>query len=194
LREYDNPRLSPDGRRVVMEIGPQVWLYDLARETLTRFTFEGGQNQNPAWTPDGQHIVFASTTGGVLNLYWQLADGSGGLERLTASEYTRIPISWSADGRFLAFHEINPTTQRDIGIVQLSDRKEQVFLSTPFSEGAPVFSPDGRWLAYVSNESGRSEIYVQPYPGPGGQVAGFDRRRQRAGMESQRARALLPQR
>ena len=168
-RAYDLPRLSPDGRRVVVEIAPQVWLYDVARNTLTRLTFEGTENQNPIWTPDGKRIVFASNKDGpVGNIFGQMADGSGGLERLTTGEYLQIPKSLSADGKLLAFHESNPTTQRDIWVLRLSDRKAQPFLRTKFNEGGEEFSPDGRWLAYVSNESGRPEIYVQPYPGPGG--------------------------
>ena len=91
-----------------------------------------------------------------------------GLERLTTSEYTQAPNSWSPDGQQLAYIEINPTTGIDIWVLRMGDRKPRPFLRTPFSESAPQFSPDGRWLTYVSDESGRSEIYVQPYPGPGG--------------------------
>ena len=168
---YLYPRLSPDGRRVAVAItGPdtQVWLYDLSRETMTRLTFEGNANQSPAWTPDGKRITFNSNKEGPLNLFWQRADGSGGLERLTTSEYVHLPTSWSPDGQLLAFVEVNPITGRDIWVLRLGDRKAQPFLRTPFDESAPRFSPDGRWLAYASNESGRYEIYVQPYPGPGG--------------------------
>jgi Tol biopolymer transport system component len=168
---YLHPRLSPDGRRIVVGINEreaQLWLYDLSRETLTRFTFEGNLNQSPEWAPDGKRIAFQSNKEGPLNLFWQLADGSGGLERLTTSEYTQSPHSWSPDGKLIAFHEINPTTGYDIWVLRLGDRKAQLFLRTPFNEGAARFSPDGHWLAYMSNESGRFEIYVQPYPGPGG--------------------------
>jgi eukaryotic-like serine/threonine-protein kinase len=168
---YFNPRLSPDGRLVSVdtrEQARQVWLYDLARETLARLTFEGSTNGTPAWTPDGKRIAFQANKEGPFNLFWLLADGSGGLERLTTSEYNEAPSSWSPDGQLLAFTELNPTTGWDIWVLRLSDRKAQPFLRTPFTEGAPRFSPDGRWLAYVSDESGRYEIYVQPYPGPGG--------------------------
>ena len=168
-REYDTPRLAPDGRRVAVEIGPQIWLYDLAQDTLTRLTFEGDLNNSPEWAPDGTRIAFYSTKDGPQKIFWQLADGSGGLERLTSGESgPQTPKSWSADGQLLAFQDISPTMQRDIWVLRLSDRKAEPFLRTPFIEGAPAFSPDGRWLAYVSNESGRPEIYVQPYPGPGG--------------------------
>jgi serine/threonine protein kinase len=176
---YGTPRLSPDGRLVsvrIMEQDSQLWLYDLSRETLTRLTFEGSASGTPAWTPDGKRLAFQSNKeGSALNLFWLLADGSGGLERLTTSEYIQAPSSWSPDGQLLAFVEANPSTQRDIWVLRMSDpgapgqaRKAQPFLRTQFDEAAPRFSPDGRWLAYISNESGRYEIYVQPYPGPGG--------------------------
>ncbi len=170
-RAYVFPRLSPDGRRVsvgITEQETQVWLYDLSRETLTRFTFEGHVNLNGVWTPDGKRIAFQSNREGPLNLFWQLADGSGGLERLITSEYNNFPMSWSPDGQLLAFVEVTPTTGYDIWVLRLGDRKAQPFLRTPFNESVPRFSPDGRWLAYISNESGRWEIYVQSYPGPGG--------------------------
>jgi Tol biopolymer transport system component len=166
-RAYVFPRLSPDGRRVVVGITEQesqLWLYDLSRDTLTRLTFEGDSNNNPSWTPDSKRIAFNSTKEGALrNIFWQLADGSGGLERLTSSEYDSYPSSWSPDGQLLAFDENN-----GIWVLRLSDHKAQPFLRTQFNEVESQFSPDGRLLAYMSDESGRYEIYVQPYPGPGG--------------------------
>ena len=165
---YGYPRLSPDGRRVAVETENQIWIYDLSRDTLTRFTFEGSPNQSPVWTPDGKHIAFYSSKAGPSNIWWQLADGSGGLEQLGTGLYPQIPRSWSPDGQLLAFHENNPITKKDIWVLRLSDHKAEPFLRTPFSEGGPVFSPDGHWLAYISDESGRQEIFIQPYPGPGG--------------------------
>ena len=170
-RAYRGPRISPDGRQVAVAIEEQetqIWLYDLARETLTRMTFEGNSNINAIWTPDGKKLAFTSNKEGPVNLYWQNADGSGGLERLTTSDYLHSPMSWSPDGQLLAYIEINPTTGYDIWVVNAGDHKTQPFLRTPFNESSPRFSPDGHWLAYTSNESGRYEIYVQPYPGPGG--------------------------
>jgi len=167
-KDYGFPRFSPDGSRVAVTSGGQVWLYDTARDTLTRFTFEGSANLYPTWTPDGKRIAFTSNKGGSPNIYWQMADGSGGLERLTTSQNIQIPLSWSPHGERLAFIEISPTTAADIWVLQLSDRKAQPFLQTPAYESAAQFSPDGHWLAYGSDESGRREIYVQPYPGPGG--------------------------
>jgi Tol biopolymer transport system component len=159
----------------IQEQESQTWIYDIPRGTLTRLTFEGNVNISPIWTPDGKRLAFDSDREGATNIFWELADGSGGLERLTSSEYLQAP-TWSGDGKLLAFHEINPTTQRDIWVLRMSDpsagsgqvRKAQLFLKTPFDEAGPMFSRDGRWLAYVSNESGRYEVYVQAYPGPGG--------------------------
>jgi Tol biopolymer transport system component len=170
-RAYRTPQLSPDGRRLAVTIeeqDSQVWLYDLARETLTRLTFGGSANIGSAWTRDGKRIAFQSNKEEPQSIFWQLADGSGGLERLTASANNPYPMSWSPDGQLLAFVEVNPNTGWDIWVLQLGDRKAQPFLRTPFNESVPRFSPDGRWLAYISNESSRYEVYVQPYPGPGG--------------------------
>jgi serine/threonine-protein kinase len=169
--DYLYPRLSPDGRRLAVGIAEhdiQVWLCDLSQQTLTRLTFGGDSNLDSVWTPDGKRIAFESNKEGPANVFWQLADGSGGLERLTTSDYVQGPSSWSPDGQLLAFVEVNPTTGRDIWVLRMSDRKAQPFLQTPFNESSPRFSPDGHLLAYVSDESGQFEIYVQPYPGPGG--------------------------
>src|SRR5262249_13141857 len=120
------------------------------------------------WTPDSQRIAFTSSKDGVLNLYWQRADGSGGPERLTNRDGFQLPQSFSPDGQLLAYGDSNPKGSVDIWVLRMSDRKAQPFLTTPFVEAAPQFSPDGHWLAYISNESGRYEVYVQAYPGPGG--------------------------
>lgn len=170
-RNYTYPRLSPDGRRLavsVREESSQIWLYDFGRDTLTRLTFAGTGNENPAWTSDGKRIAHISNKDGLINIYWESADGSGSLERLTTSQHTDVPGSFSPDGQLLAYVDINTTTGYDIWVLRLSNRKAEPFLNTPSSESAPRFSPDGRWLAYVSDESGRYEVYVQPYPGPGG--------------------------
>jgi Tol biopolymer transport system component len=167
---YVFPRISPDGRRVAVGISEedtQLWLYDFGRDTLTRLTFDGISSQ-PTWTPDGKRIAFVSNKEEAANIFWQLADGSRGVERLTTSENAQFPRSFSPDGQLLAFTEINPITGPDIWVLRLSDRKAEPFLRTPFTETVPSFSPDGHWLAYVSNESGRDEVYMQPYPGPGG--------------------------
>ena len=172
---YTFPHISPDGRKVVVGRDNQVWVYELARDTMTRFTFEGTANNAPVWAPDGNRIAFSSNKDGPLSVYWQKADGSGGMEKLTGSEYLRGPVSWSADGQLLSFVEVNSTTGYDIWVLDMKDpstgsgqgRKAVPFLRTPFNEIGGI-SPDGHWMAYFSNESGRYEVYVQPYPGPGG--------------------------
>jgi eukaryotic-like serine/threonine-protein kinase len=165
---YGYPRLSPDGRRVAVGRNGQIWIFDIVRETLTRLTFGSGTAVNPLWSTDGKRVVFQFADQGPLNLFWQPADGSGPAERLSTSKWRQAASSVSADGQLLAFTETNPTTGSDIWVLRLSDRSMQPFLRTPASEGGAQFSPDGHWIAYSSNESGRNEVYVQPYPGPGG--------------------------
>jgi serine/threonine protein kinase len=173
-RDYFWPRLSPDGRRVAVSSGNgennQIWIYDFSREALTRFTLEGRNNSSPAWTPDGKRIAFGSGTVTNGQIFWQPADGSGSRELLaSADNVVKVPRSWSPDGQLLAFTEGNLSTKRDLWVLRLSDRKAEPFLRTPFNESVPEFSPNGRWMAYVSDESSRYEVYVRPYPGPGGQ-------------------------
>jgi eukaryotic-like serine/threonine-protein kinase len=172
-RAYTDPRLSPDGQRVAFGIqgtNSGVWLYELARGTLTR-SIESGDNTFPIWTPDGKHLTFTSrsTPTGSLNLYWISVDGSGAAESLAMSENAQVPGSWSPDGQVLAFSEENPTTGWDIWVLRLGgDRQRQPLLQTPSNEQAPMFSPDGRWLAYQSDESGRDEVYVRAFPDSAG--------------------------
>jgi len=167
---YVLPKVSPDGKHVaagIEEADSQIWVYDLGRDTLTRLTFEGSSNIDPVWTPDGKRIVFKGTGN---RLFWQPADGSAGAEALTGSELAanNVPGSWTPDGQVLTFMEINPDTGYDVYTLSLKDGKPQPFLRTPSVETAPRFSPDGRFIAYASDESGRIEIYVRSYPGPGG--------------------------
>jgi Tol biopolymer transport system component len=134
---------------------------------MSRATF-GKLNLNPIWSPDGKRIAFSSDQEGPTSLFRQPADGSGTAERLTTSPYINVAGSWSPDGQTIAFMEVNPSTGNDIWTVGVGDRKARPFLKTQYDETSPDFSPDGHWLAYVSNESGQWEVYVQPYPGPGG--------------------------
>ncbi len=170
-REYDWPRLASDGRRIAVEVNGQTWIYDTARDTLTRLTFEGPANDAPMWTPDGTRVaVRSSREGPPGGIFWQMADGSGGAQRLTTAvaPSADTPMSFSPDGQLVAFFRSDPKTQRDIWVGSVKDQKRSLFLGTPATEGAPRFSPDGRFIAYVSDESGRPEIYAQPFPGPGG--------------------------
>jgi len=159
------PRLSPNGRFIAVQEANEVWVYDSERGTRSRLTSTGGTD--PVWTPDGRHVVFA--TGG-RGIYRVPADGGGESEALFASERTVSAHSWSPDGSVLAFYQITPDSARDIWMLRSADSgfEAEPFLATSANERSPVFSPDGRWIAYASDESGRDEIYVRPYPGPGG--------------------------
>ena len=170
-RPYDFPRLSPDGQRLsVMIVGAteNVFLYDIGRETLTEMVSEGSDGF-AIWTRDGKRLTFRSSKTGAWNLYWKPMDGPGAEEQLTTGRFIHEATSWSHDGKVLAFTEFHPETNRDIWVLPFEGaRQPRPMVQTAFDEGGATFSADGRWFAYSSNESGRSEIYAQPYPGPGG--------------------------
>ena len=177
LADYRHPRLSHDGRRVAVEIfDPQtgqadIWIYDLARRVSTRFTFGPAGNLFPVWSPDDSRIVFSSNRKSFSDLYQKAASGAGNEEVILSSvTRTQIPADWSQDGRLIAFAAIDAKSKTgwDLWVFSVSDRKVTSFLSTSFAETGPQFSPDGRWMAYESDESGKQEVYVQPFPGPGG--------------------------
>jgi serine/threonine-protein kinase len=165
------PRLSPDGQRIAYTtLGREqrgVWVYDLKRATATRLMDEGNAWWTN-WTPDGKRVVYAWLKSGLPNLYWQPSDGSSAMERLTTSDYGQFPGSWSPDGNILTFVEIHPDTGNDLLLLDLQSRRITPFLNSRADEEYPEFSPDGRWMAYMSDESGRTEVYVRPFPGPGG--------------------------
>jgi Tol biopolymer transport system component len=174
LNAYVDPALSPDGRSVAVSIqGPTqtLWIYDFARSALTTLPSTGSA-QAPLWTPDGHRIIYRLTKNGLRNIFWRSADGSGEEERLTTGDTLQTTASISHDGAFLLFADIASETGRDVWMLNLSPREAtpHVVLGTRFSEGSATLSPDGRWLAYFSNESGRSEIYLRPFPGPGGKL------------------------
>jgi Tol biopolymer transport system component len=172
---YEDMALSPDGRRLALTIeGPTwgIWILDLERRTLTRLTLEN-DNRDPHWTPDGQRVVYNSFRNGHYGIYERLADGSGPEEQLTTGEYLQSAESWSPDGNDMAFSQWSPETQTDIWILPHLDGvadEPRSLVATRFSDAGSTFSPDGGWLAYESTESGRMEVYVQPYPGPGGRM------------------------
>jgi Tol biopolymer transport system component len=166
---YTDPAISPDGGSVAVSIqGPTqtIWIYGIARETLTTFP-SSGSSQAPSWTPDGRRLLYRGTRAGYRNLFWRAADGSGDEERLTTGDGSHTPSMLSRDGIIL-YSEVSPDTGSDIWMTRLDARTPQPFLVTRFTEAAPILSPDGHWLAYRSDESGRTEIYVRPFPGPGG--------------------------
>lgn len=171
-RVYERPSLSPDGRTLAVSINGaakfDTWLYDLSRHVLTRFTFGLGLNRFPLWTPDGKHVVFISTRTSVPQAFWKAADGSGTEEQISMNEYRTTIGSISPDGTVLLCSVDNPQSGSDIWAIELSGtHKARPFLQTPFAEAAPAISPDGLWVAYVSNESGRNEVYVRPFSGSG---------------------------
>jgi Tol biopolymer transport system component len=164
------PRLSPDGQRIAYTtLGREqpLWVYDLNRGTASRLTDEG-RTSFVTWTPDGKRVVFDWSKTGAPNLYWQPADGSSAMERLMTSDYWQFPGSWSPDGTTLAFVEWPQLNIGDVLLLDLRSRRITPFLNSRADERYPEFSPDGRWMAYASDESGRWEVYVRPFPGPGG--------------------------
>ena len=170
--EYFDPRLSPDGTRVALALEEEgnldIWIWDLVRETRTRLTVDEATDRYPLWTPDGQRIAFFSARDGAQGVYWRAADGTGQVERLSAvPERMLIPRSWSADSRSLLLSELALTgpTNYDIGMLSMEgDRAWTPLIQRNFMEVGPEISPDGQWMAYNSDESGRQEVYVRPYP------------------------------
>jgi serine/threonine protein kinase/Tol biopolymer transport system component len=172
-RNFTEPALSPDGRRLAVTVEGftfDVWVLEFARRTLTRMSF-GEDDASATWTRDGKRIAWSSSRGGVPNLFWRSSDGSGSDERLTTSTHPQFPSSFSPDGKALLFVDGDRSTGADLWVLPLEgERTPRPFLRTPFKEREGSFSPDGKWIAYTSNESGREEVYVSPFPGGGGRV------------------------
>jgi Tol biopolymer transport system component len=186
---YRGLDLAPDGTRVAAHRhdgnGGDIWVTDLSRSTTSRFTFDASQeNSSPIWSPDGTRIVYGSIRNGKWGLYQKLANNAGTEEQLVESDASTLPVSWSPDGNVIVYEVLDPTTvSSDLWVVRLSGdrpsassgrpepaegRKPSPLLHTPFSESHGQISPDGKWLAYYSNETGRTEVYVQPFPSGAG--------------------------
>jgi Tol biopolymer transport system component len=174
---------SPDGERLAVTIRdpqPDIWLYEWRRDILSRLTSHPGVDADPVWTPDGNRIAFRSTRDGTDHLFWQRSDGSDQAQRLTT--YSRNggvwPMSWHPGGRLLAFREIGRDTGQDIWILPLEGDeasgwkpgKPSLLVGGPANEMDAAFSPDGRWIAFQSDESGRNEVYVRAFPGAGARI------------------------
>jgi eukaryotic-like serine/threonine-protein kinase len=168
---YRTLAISPDGKRVAVERtdpptqNKDIWLLDAAGGAATRFTSDPGWDAFPTWSPDGRSLVFTSNRGGgVYNLYVKSSSGAGNEELLYQSTEGKGPNSWSPDGRFLIYYSIGqPTHLRLLAVEGPADRKPVPLVDPQFSSVTGRFSPDGRWLAYSSNESGKNEISVRPF-------------------------------
>lgn len=169
--------LSPNGKRVAFVLAPpsgpgaDIWLYDLERDTATRFTFGRGLSVAPLWSPDGSRIVYASsaTTLARFDIYQKPSSGAG-KEELLSRGGTNLSIwDWSRDGKWVVYSpEPNAKTKADLWLLPMEgDHKPVPYLETPFNETLAQFSPDGRWMAYASDESGQEQVYVQPIPANG---------------------------
>jgi serine/threonine-protein kinase len=170
---YGYPRLSPDGKRLAIQViersKSDIWVYDQQRGGATKLTFGGGVYADPVWSPNGRFVVFTFAANGI---FWARADGGGRPQLLLQSKTIQIfPWSFTRDGKRLAYYETAGGQQiwavsvdEDSG--QLKAGKPEPFLKSQFRDSAPAFSPDGRWLAYQSNASGKAEVYVRPFPSP----------------------------
>ena len=168
-RAYLSLRFSPDGQRIALDIRDQendIWIWDVSRRALARLTMGSFIEQNPVWTPDGRRIAFSSTRLGATNLYWQAADGTGTVERLTTSANTQVPLTFTHDGKSLIFREVDGVS----GFWVLNtlpiegERQPKPLMRTPVNSVNAALSPDGHWLAYQSTESGQGDIHVRPFP------------------------------
>jgi len=172
-RSYLYPHLSPDGKQLALEIeGPShnFYVYDFARGVLTKMSFDG-LSHAPVWSPDGKQLGFRSWKLGGMTMWSMPADRSGPEQRLYDQGGMQSVVSWSPDGANIAYVDSFPETSMDILVLPMKgERKPIPVARSKFVEGSPKFSPDGKWPAYCSNESGRAEVFVQPFPGPGPKI------------------------
>ena len=169
------PKISPDGKRIAMtcsEAGraPDIWTYDIQREAFTRITFGAASETNPLWTHDGKRLIYQSEQP-QYDLYWKASDGTGSEELLLNSPHDKEIGAVSRNGKILIYSENNPETAADLWVLPLNGKgKAELWLQTPFNEASPSLSPDGNWLAYVTDESRRREVYIQPFPEHGERI------------------------
>ena len=166
---YFWPKISPDGTRMALTVSDasanvDIWIWDFARGTLTRLTFDA-KSAYPLWTPDGKRIVFRSSREGNPAVYWKAADGTGEDEKLgSVPKRALLPYSWSSDGKTMVLTESVGDKRDIVALLTEGDRARKVLLHETQTEATPQISPDGRWMAYVSDESGRYEVYVRAFP------------------------------
>jgi Tol biopolymer transport system component len=168
------PELSPDGHRVAVartvQNNQDVWIIDLVRGGATRFTTDPSEDNYPLWSPDGKWIAFASSRNGPNDIFRAMSESPGSEEIFWKTPNPKGPHDWSRDGRFLLYGEISARTGFDLWAVQQTGQERKAFavVNTAATEMMAQLSPDGRWLAYQSDESGKPEIYIHPFPEPGG--------------------------
>ena len=164
-RAYNTPRISPDGKRIAVSVADQeqdIWLWDIARRQLTRLTFEPSVEGYPLWTPDGMHVFFSSSRAGISSPFWKRSDNTGPVEPVTAGQGPFTAFSASPDGKMLV---VSINSGSDLAVVRLDQRSEPTrLIEAPDIQTNAEVSPDGRWLAYESGESGQREIIVRPFP------------------------------
>jgi len=172
---YETTALSPDGTRLAMDMRDSrsdkgvIWIRDLAREVTSRLTFSPSSETAPIWSPDGSRILFSSNRKGFASLYEKAASGTGAEREVWSCGDTVVANDWSRDGKFVAVNRLSAKTSWDVWIVPMDgSAKPFAFVESPSTDVVPVFSPDGRYIAYMANETGRMEVYVQQFPGPGG--------------------------
>jgi serine/threonine-protein kinase len=167
-RAYAYARLSPDGTRIALDVRDRqndIWVWDVVRQTLTRLTFDPGLNRSPVWTPDGQRIAYSVASDDGEAVFWKTADGSGAPEELQGGESkTAAPMAFTPDGATFLFSSPTAPPFKIWRAPVTGDRKAERVLDAGFSETNAEVSHDGRWMAYESNESGRDEVYVRPWP------------------------------
>jgi serine/threonine-protein kinase len=173
LQGFTHPRISPDGRLVVASRAGNLWVYDVGLDMLSQLTFDGGGLNFPLWAPDSRQVMYARPRAGTgWDIFWRPADGSGSERELATKTLDQVPNSVTASARsepwFLAFRETSPETAADIRVLSMKDQSWQVFVNGPASERNASFSPDGRFVAYDSNELGRDEVFIRPLTGTGG--------------------------
>jgi eukaryotic-like serine/threonine-protein kinase len=171
IGEVNSPAISPDGKMIVYSKGApdtqrrDIWMYDISRSAASRFTFDPADDLNPTWSPDGRRIAFTSDRKGVRDIYLKDINGAAAEELLLETEYEKNVEAWSPDGRYILFNQVTPNHERELWAVAATRGSEPfavVAESKPVRKG--VFSPNGRFLAYVSGESGQDEVYVRPFP------------------------------
>jgi Tol biopolymer transport system component len=173
VRRYSDPRLSPDGKKLALHLIDEqddIWVLDIGRKAMTRITFDADEDETPAWSPDGQWIAFAGYVrdgSRARGVFRRRADGGGDEELLWKDMNHSHVTDWSPDGKSILIEVADPKQRSDIYVIDIATKTGRPLIATPFSEASARVSPDGKWVAYRSEESGRGEVYVQAYPGLG---------------------------